>query len=59
MSATILVIDDVVTAREAIADLIGKGGFPPLLLSPVNFDALYSQKQAKLKDQATSEETKH
>ncbi|MCL4144314.1 UNVERIFIED_CONTAM: hypothetical protein GTU68_045645 [Idotea baltica] len=48
-------------AREAVADLIGKGGFPPLLLSPVNFDALYSQQQAKLKEQkqATSEETKH
>ena len=46
-------------AREAVADLIGKGGFPPLLLSPVNFDALYSQQQVKLKEQATSEETKH
>jgi preprotein translocase subunit SecB len=48
-------------AREAVADLIGKGGFPPLLLSPVNFDALYSQQQAKLKEQkkATREETKH
>lgn len=30
-------------AREAIADVIGKGGFPPLLLQPINFDALYSQ----------------
>ncbi len=30
-------------AREAVADLIGKGGFPPLYLAPVNFDALYAQ----------------
>lgn len=30
-------------AREAIADLTGKGGFPPLLLGPVNFEALYAQ----------------
>ncbi|HEX6997030.1 MAG TPA: protein-export chaperone SecB [Gammaproteobacteria bacterium] len=30
-------------AREAIADVIGKGGFPPLLLQPINFDALYAQ----------------
>ncbi|MEA3411050.1 MAG: protein-export chaperone SecB [Pseudomonadota bacterium] len=30
-------------AREAIADLISKGGFPGFLLAPVNFDALYSQ----------------
>jgi len=30
-------------AREAVSDLIGKGGFPQLLLAPVNFDALLSQ----------------
>jgi len=30
-------------AREAIADLISKGGFPGFLLAPVNFDALYSR----------------
>ena len=30
-------------AREAISDLVSKGGFPQLLLAPVNFDALYAQ----------------
>ena len=30
-------------AREAVSDLVIKGGFPPLLLAPVNFDALYAQ----------------
>ncbi len=30
-------------AREAVSDLVVKGGFPPLLLAPVNFDALYQQ----------------
>jgi preprotein translocase subunit SecB len=30
-------------AREAISDLVNKGGFPQMLLAPVNFDALYSQ----------------
>lgn len=30
-------------AREAIAELVSKGGFPPLLLAPVNFNALYMQ----------------
>jgi len=30
-------------AREAIADLVQRGGFPQLLLQPINFDALYSQ----------------
>jgi preprotein translocase subunit SecB len=31
-------------AREVVADLVTKGGFPPLLLAPVNFDALYAQR---------------
>lgn len=30
-------------AREAVSDLVIKGGFPPMLLAPVNFDALYAQ----------------
>ncbi len=30
-------------AREAISDLSVRGGFPPLILSPVSFDALYQQ----------------
>ncbi len=28
-------------AREAVADLVQRGGFPQLLLQPVNFDALF------------------
>ena len=47
-------------AREAVSDLVTKGGFPPLLLSPVNFDALYQQQLAKIKEQqATAADTKH
>jgi len=30
-------------AREAVAELISKGGFPQLYLAPVNFNALYAQ----------------
>ncbi len=30
-------------AREVVSDLVNKGGFPQLLLAPVNFDALYAQ----------------
>jgi preprotein translocase subunit SecB len=30
-------------ARENIDSLIVKGSFPPLMLAPVNFDALYEQ----------------
>ena len=32
-------------AREAISDLVTRGGFPPVLLSPVSFEALYAQRQ--------------
>lgn len=35
-------------AREAITDLVGKGGFPGLLLQPVNFDALYLQQREEM-----------
>jgi preprotein translocase subunit SecB len=31
--------------RETISDLITRGGFPPVLLSPVSFEALYVQRQ--------------
>lgn len=30
-------------AREFISEMIVRGGFPPLYLAPVNFDALYQQ----------------
>ena len=34
-------------AREVISDLVTKGGFPQLILAPVNFDALYQQQTNK------------
>ena len=47
-------------AREVIAELIAKGGFPQLLLNPVNFDALYQQHQNALKEQKTNpDQIKH
>jgi preprotein translocase subunit SecB len=30
-------------AREAVAEIASKGGFPQLLLQPINFDAVYAQ----------------
>ncbi|MSQ80648.1 MAG: protein-export chaperone SecB [Candidatus Methylopumilus sp.] len=36
-------------AREAISDLVVKAGFAPVLLNPINFEALYmQQKQEKV-----------
>jgi preprotein translocase subunit SecB len=45
-------------AREAIAELVSKGGFPPLLLAPVNFNALYMQ-QAQQQQAAAAQDTTH
>ena len=33
--------------RETISDLIIRGGFPPVLLSPISFEALYLQRVQK------------
>jgi len=32
-------------ARETISDLVTRGGFPPVLLAPVSFEAIYAQRQ--------------
>lgn len=36
-------------AREAISDLVGKGGFPQLMLQPMPFDQLFAKAQAEAK----------
>ena len=41
-------------AREAVSDLVVKGGFPQLLLAPVNFEAVYNQKLNQANKQAAS-----
>jgi preprotein translocase subunit SecB len=43
-------------AREAISELISKGGFPPLYLAPVNFNALYTQQLQQKQAAATETE---
>ncbi|HJN94439.1 MAG: protein-export chaperone SecB [Gammaproteobacteria bacterium] len=39
-------------AREAIDGLVIKGSFPALMLSPINFDALYAQQKQAQEQQA-------
>ncbi len=48
-------------ARELVADLVTRGGFPQLLLAPVNFDVLYQQQQGQQQNNVSSAEaeTKH
>jgi preprotein translocase subunit SecB len=42
-------------AREAIASIIQKGGFPEFVLQPINFDALYMQSQKQAAEAAAAE----
>ena len=34
-------------AREVVSDIVTKGGFPQILLSPVNFDMVYAQESQR------------
>lgn len=43
-------------ARESIAGIVQKGGFPEFVLQPINFDALYLQ---SLKQQAAPQKEAH
>lgn len=36
-------------AREVISSLVLKGGFPDMIIAPINFDALYAQHLQQLK----------
>ena len=38
-------------ARENVASIVSKGGFPPLTLQPINFDAVYDQATAEAADE--------
>jgi len=47
-------------ARESIASMIQKGGFPEFVLQPINFDALYMQsKQAAAASAGGDQAEKH
>jgi len=38
-------------ARRAITDLVADGGFPPLVLQPINFDQIYAQRLQEAQSQ--------
>lgn len=42
-------------AREAISGIVSKGGFPELLLQPINFDALYAQARAEARSRVETQ----
>ncbi len=33
--------------REVVSDVVTRAGFPPVILNPVNFEAIYQQKNAE------------
>jgi len=41
-------------ARETLADAIGRAGFPPVHLAPINFEALYQQQLAQAQQPAAA-----
>lgn len=43
-------------ARESIAGIIQKGGFPEFVLQPINFDALYMQAKKQADEQGAKTE---
>jgi len=38
--------------RETLADAVGRAGFPPVHLAPINFEALYQQQLAQMQQPA-------
>lgn len=45
--------------RETISDVVTRAGFPPLLLAPVNFEALYVQRKEQAAAEAETSATSH
>lgn len=45
--------------REAVSDLIVKGGFPQFLLAPVNFNSLYTQQLQQQAEAQGTQDTAH
>lgn len=43
-------------ARETIDSILTRGGFPPLMLAPINFEAVFAQAVASAQQQAAKDE---
>ena len=46
-------------AREIVSDLVNKGGFPQLILQPVNFDSIYQQHLQQQEAEKSASEAVH
>jgi preprotein translocase subunit SecB len=43
-------------ARRVITDMVADGGFPPLVLQPINFEQIYAQRMQEAQAQSNSAE---
>jgi preprotein translocase subunit SecB len=39
-------------ARRVITDMVADGGFPPLVLQPINFEQIYAQRMQEAQSKA-------
>ncbi|MBL8527704.1 MAG: protein-export chaperone SecB [Burkholderiales bacterium] len=46
-------------AREVVSDAVTRAGFPPVVLNPINFEALYQQRRQQEAAAATGPVTTH
>lgn len=46
-------------AREVISDAVTRAGFPPVVLNPMNFEAVYQQRQQQKAAEAAGQITTH
>ncbi|MBU4046350.1 MAG: protein-export chaperone SecB, partial [Gammaproteobacteria bacterium] len=45
--------------REVVSDVAVRGGFAPVLLNPINFEAIYQQQKQQAQAQAEGAAVKH
>jgi preprotein translocase subunit SecB len=46
-------------AREVVSDAVTRAGFPPVVLNPMNFEAIYQQRQQQKAAEASGTATTH
>jgi len=46
-------------AREVVSDAVSRAGFPPVVLNPMNFEAMYQQRKQEKATEAAGQVTTH
>ncbi|SEQ85726.1 preprotein translocase subunit SecB [Nitrosomonas sp. Nm51] len=45
--------------RETVSDIVTRAGFPPVILNPVNFEAVYNQNQQRANSEDSEKNSNH